>query len=131
MGNYKTTDAARYTQDHEWISTVSPYKVGISDFAQEQLGDITFVELPEVGAVLKRGGEFGDIESTKSASSLYSPVDGTVVAVNTALENDPGLVNTAPYDKGWLIEVAPDDPAQVDALMDAAAYADYLGTKGA
>lgn len=131
MGNHKTTDAARYSRDHEWISTAAPYRIGISDFAQEQLGDITFVELPEVGAVLKKGGEFGDIESTKSASSLYSPVDGAVVAVNTALENDPGLVNTDPYGEGWLIEVSVNDPSQLNALMDAAAYADYLETKGA
>lgn len=131
MGNHKTTDAARYSQDHEWISTASPYRIGISDFAQEQLGDITFVELPEVGAALKKGGEFGDIESTKSASSLYSPIDGTVVAVNAALENDPGLVNTDPYGEGWLIEVSVNDSAQIDALMDAAAYADFLETKGA
>lgn len=131
MGNRKTTDAARYSEDHEWISAAPPYRIGISDFAQEQLGDITFVELPEVGAVLKKGGEFGDIESTKSASSLYSPVDCTVVAVNAALENDPGLVNTDPYGEGWLIEVSVNDPAQLDALMDAAAYAGYLETKGA
>lgn len=131
MSHQNINDGLKYTHDHEWISATPPYRIGISHFAQEQLGDLTFVELPRAGATLVKGGEFGDIESTKSASSLYSPVDATVAAVNAALEDDPGLVNTSPYGDGWLIEVTLADPSQLDALMDAAAYAAFLEKEGA
>lgn len=116
----------RYAEDHEYVSKDKPHRIGVSDFAQDQLGDLTFVELPEAGAALEKGGEFGSLESIKSVSSLYSPVDGKVVAVNTALADDPGLVNSDPYGAGWLIEVELANPAQLDALMDVDAYKEHL-----
>ena len=112
----------RYAKDHEWISPVKPHRVGVSDFAQDQLGDLTFVELPAVGTVLAKGGEFGSLESIKSVSSLYSPVGGKVVAVNAELQDDPGLVNRDPYGQGWLIEIDAVAAADLATLMDAAAY---------
>ena len=119
-------DTVRYDAEHEWISLKAPYRIGVSDFAQDQLGDITYVELPSVGAELAKGGEFGSLESIKSVSSLYAPADCAVAAVNSALEDEPGLVNTDPYGKGWLIEVTLKAPSQLDALMDAAAYKKHL-----
>ena len=130
MSDRNLPDTVKYTKDHEWISLQAPYRIGISDFAQEQLGDLTFVDLPASGAVLKQGAEFGSLESTKSVSSLLSPVDGMVAAVNDALESDPGLVNTAPYGAGWLVEVSLADPGQLANLMDAAAYAAFLDSEG-
>ncbi len=113
----------KYAKDHEWISPARPYRVGVSDFAQDQLGDITFVELPEVGKALGIGDEFGSLESVKSVSSLYSPVAGKVVKVNAALADDPGLVNREPYDGGWIIELEPADAAGFGHLMDGKTYA--------
>ncbi len=113
----------KYAKDHEWISPASPFRVGVSDFAQDQLGDITFVELPEVGKVLGIGDEFGSLESVKSVSSLYSPVPGKVVKVNAALADDPGLVNREPYEGGWIIELEPEGGAGFGHLMDGKTYA--------
>ena len=115
-------DTLKYDEEHEWITKISPYRIGVSDFAQEQLGDLTFVELPEVGAVLAKGDEFGTLESTKSVSPLYSPVSGTVVAVNEDLADDPGLVNTDPYGDGWIIEIDPRDAGELESLMEADEY---------
>lgn len=112
----------KYAADHEWISAAAPYRVGVSDFAQDQLGDLTYVELAEVGKAISAGGEFGSLESIKSVSTLYLPVSGKIVAVNPTLQDDPGLVNTAPYGEGWLVEIEPDDPSSLDSLMDAAHY---------
>ncbi|MCC8179953.1 MAG: glycine cleavage system protein GcvH, partial [Planctomycetes bacterium] len=97
----------KYAKDHEWINAEPLYRIGVSDFAQDQLGDITFAELPEVGAELGQGDEFGTLESIKSVSSLYLPVAGKIVAVNEALINEPGLGNSDPYGKGWLIHIEP------------------------
>ncbi len=119
-------DNLKFAKDHEWIAAAKPYRVGISDFAQDQLGDLTFVELPEVGKKLEQGEEFGSLESIKSVSSLYSPVAGVVVAVNAALQDDPGLVNSDPYGEGWLIELDPAAAAELDALMDPDAYKQFL-----
>ena len=115
----------RYTAEHEWLSPLGSeptHKVGITDFAQDSLGDIVYVQLPDVGAEVKAGESFGEIESTKSVSELYAPVTGTVVARNDALTDSPDLVNTDPYGAGWLVEIRPSDPTAADALLDAGAY---------
>jgi glycine cleavage system H protein len=112
----------RYTSDHEWVAPGSPAKVGITDFAQDALGDIVYVQLPEEGATVEAGQSFGEVESTKSVSELYAPVSGTVVRRNTAVADNPELINSDPYGDGWLVEIEPDDPVSVDELLDADAY---------
>ncbi len=112
----------KYAKDHEWVSPAAPHRVGVSDFAQDQLGDITYAELPAVGDVFAAGQEFGTLESIKSVSALYLPVAGRVVAVNGALRDDPGLVNREPYGGGWLLEIEPTDAAGFAALLSAEAY---------
>ena len=116
-------DDLKYTQDHEWI--ISDGKigtVGVTDFAQESLGDVTFVELPAIGTALKKGDVFGVVESVKAASDLYVPVSGTVVEVNETLEQSPDLINSSPYDDGWIIKIEIDEPSQVDELLSPTAY---------
>jgi glycine cleavage system H protein len=119
-------DDLKYTAEHEWLrrpgAAESSVRVGITDYAQEALGDIVYVSLPEVGAELEIGTAVGELESTKSVSDVYAPVAGTVAAVNEALEGTPELVNSDPYGEGWLFELVPSDPATVEALMDAATY---------
>ncbi len=119
----------RYAKSHEWLKLESDgtATIGITDYAQNSLGDITYVQLPKVGATLSAGETFGVVESVKAASDLYSPVAGTVKAVNTGLENSPEAVNTAPYDAGWMMKLELSDPAQVSNLLDAAAYTKLLG----
>ena len=113
----------KYTEDHEWLRLVGGRaQVGITEFAAEQLGDVVYVELPAVGAALAAAAPFGVVESVKAASDLYSPVSGAVVEVNEALAAAPELVNEDPYGEGWMIEVALDDPAELDGLLDAADY---------
>jgi glycine cleavage system H protein len=114
----------RYTAEHEWLAPAEAgtFKVGITHFAQDSLGDIVFVQLPEVGAAFQAGEPLGEVESTKSVSEIYAPVSGEVVAVNPALEGAPELINTEPYGGGWLVELRPADPEAVDALLDAKAY---------
>ncbi|MDR1744137.1 MAG: glycine cleavage system protein GcvH [Planctomycetota bacterium] len=121
-----TPATLRYAKDHEWISPAAPHRVGVSDFAQDQLGDLTYVELPDVGRVLSVGDEFGSLESIKSVSSLYAPVAGKVAAVNEKLRDDPGLVNRDPYGEGWIIEVEPADAGQFAALMTGDAYSKHV-----
>lgn len=117
----------RYAEDHEWVRVEGDVvKIGISDYAQDQLGDITFVEVPEVGDVFEKGDEFGTLESTKAVSEMYMPISGEVTAVNEGLEENPGEVNTSPYEKGWIIEVKPGNPDELNELMDRAAYAAML-----
>ena len=122
----------KYTSEHEWVRSpgeaASSVRVGITDYAQEALGDIVYVSLPEVGAVLTSGVAVGELESTKSVSDVYAPFDGTVAAVNESLEGTPELVNSDPYGEGWLLELVPSDPAAVDALMDAATYRSSVGS---
>jgi glycine cleavage system H protein len=120
----------KYSDDHEWIAAAAPFRVGISDFAQSQLGDITFVEMPEVGASFAKGDEFGTLESTKSVSPLMMPLTCKVVAVNDALSDDPGLLNGDPYGQGWIVEVEPVDAGQLGELFDAAAYRKLIETSG-
>lgn len=113
----------RYTKEHEWVRAEGEgLRVGVTDYAQEALGDIVFVTLPEVGAHVSEGTPCGEIESTKSVSDVYAPVTGTVVARNEALDTSPELVNSDPYGAGWMIEIRPDDDGSSDALLDAATY---------
>lgn len=113
----------KYTKEHEWIKVEGNIgTIGITAFAQDQLGDVVFVEVPAVGRVLKAHEQFGVVESVKTVSDLYSPVAGKVVEVNGALEGTPELVNSDPYGEGWMIKVELSNPADVDALLDAAAY---------
>jgi glycine cleavage system H protein len=117
----------RYAKDHEWARAGGDStRIGIDDYAQDQLGDIVFVELPQVGDKFARGDEFGTVESVKAVSELFMPIGGEVLSVNTALEESPELVNNSPYEEGWMIEIKPDDPAEMDALMDKNAYMEML-----
>ena len=118
----------RYTKDHEWLRTEgSEAVVGITAYAAEELGDIVFVELPEIGRSLSRDETLGVIESVKTASDLYAPLAGEVVAVNEALTDAPELVNDEPYGGGWMIRLRLEDAAAAEDLMDAAAYQDTVG----
>ena len=116
-------DDIRYAESHEWAKADGDnVKVGISDYAQDQLGDIVFVEMPEVGETFDKGAEFGTVESVKAVSELYMPVGGEIAAVNAALEESPELINNTPYSEGWMIEVKADDPAELEGLMTKDAY---------
>ena len=119
-------DDLKYTSEHEWVRTPgdaeSSVRIGITDYAQEALGDIVYVSLPEVGSEVVSGAAVGELESTKSVSDVYAPLSGTVAAVNEALDGTPERVNSDPYGEGWLFELVPSDAAAVDGLMDAAAY---------
>jgi len=127
ISELKFPDDLRYAENHEWVkSDGDGAAIGISDFAQDQLGDIVFVELPQVGDRFDKGAEFGTVESVKAVSELYIPIGGEILAINTALEDAPELVNSAPYDEGWMIRVKPADPAEIDALFDKAAYLESL-----
>jgi glycine cleavage system H protein len=115
----------RYTADHEWIGTregSDALRVGITDFAQDKLGDIVFVQLPEPGTAVEAGQPLGEVESTKSVSEIFSPVTGTVRARNEQLSDEPELINSDPYGSGWLVEIEPADPTDIDDLLDAATY---------
>ncbi|MDQ6727957.1 MAG: glycine cleavage system protein GcvH [Actinomycetota bacterium] len=114
----------RYTKDHEWaMSEGDRVRVGITDYAQDALGDVVFVQLPEVGAVVEAGHTFGEVESTKSVSEVYAPLAGTVVEVNAELAEAPERLNEDPYGAGWICLLAPSDPDALAALLDAATYA--------
>ena len=117
----------RYSTDHEWLSRDgSRARVGITDYAQDALGDVVFVQLPTVGDAVKAGDTFGEVESTKSVSDIYAPVSGTVVAVNDALSDAPQLVNEDPYGEGWICEIDVSDDSQFGGLLDAAAYVELV-----
>lgn len=119
---------ARYLESHEYAKPEGGnFVIGISDHAQAELGDVVFVELPAVGKTIAKGATFGTIESVKAASDLYMPVSGTVVEVNEAVKNDPALVNKDCFGAGWLIKVAPSNPAEFDSLFDASAYGKAIG----
>ena len=116
----------KYTKDHEWIELSGDQgKVGITDFAQQQLGDVVYLELPEVGATLKAGQSFGNIESVKAVSELYAPVSGTVVEVNTALKEKPEAVNSDPH-ASWMVVLKLSDPAETGSLLDVTQYSDLV-----
>jgi glycine cleavage system H protein len=117
----------KYTDDHEWAKVEGDLVcVGISDYAQDQLGEIVFVELPETGDTFGKGDEFGSVESVKAVSEIYLPISGEIVEINEDLEDAPELVNTDCYDKGWLVKIKPDDLSEMDSLKDQAAYLEML-----
>ena len=116
-------DDIRYSESHEWAKADgAKVKIGITDYAQDQLGDIVFVEMPGIGETFAKGAEFGTVESVKAVSELYIPISGEVVAVNPALEDAPELINNSPYTDGWMIEIKPDDPSEIESLMTKDAY---------
>ena len=119
----------KYAKSHEWVRLAGDgtATVGITDYAQNSLGDITYVQLPKVGATLKAGDTFGVVESVKAASDLYAPIGGTVTEVNKALDSAPETVNSAPYEGGWILKLKVSSPDEVNALLDAAAYGKTLG----
>jgi len=113
----------RYADDHEWAKeSGDTVRIGISDYAQDQLGDIVFVELPDVGSTFNKGDEFGTVESVKAVSELYMPISGEITTINETLTDQPELVNTDPYGGGWMIEVKASDPAEMDSLKSKADY---------
>jgi glycine cleavage system H protein len=118
----------KYTAEHEWVrrdgdaGSGGTVRVGITDFAQDALGDIVYVTLPEVGATVQAGQACGEVESTKSVSDVYAPVSGTVTARNEALDASPDLLNSDPYGEGWMFDLRPDDPAELDGLLDSGDY---------
>lgn len=115
-----------YTEEHEWIKQLdgSRIRIGITDYAQDQLGDVVYVELPEAGTTVSKEDLIVEIESTKSVGEVYAPFAGTIVSVNDAVAESPELVNTSPYDEGWLAEIEVDDGIDTEGLLDAAAYRD-------
>ncbi len=113
----------RYSSDHEWVAVDGTRaRIGITDYAQDALGDVVYVQVPTLGSVVSAGDSFGEVESTKSVSDVYAPVSGTVVAINDALGESPETLNSDPYGAGWLCEIEFSDESQLTALLDAAAY---------
>jgi glycine cleavage system H protein len=120
-------DDVKYTKSHEWAKISDGIvTIGLNDYAQDQLGEIVFVELPETDDTFSKGDEFGSVESVKAVSEIYIPISGEIVEINEDLEDAPELVNESCYDKGWLIKVKPEDVSQLDDLFDKAAYLDIL-----
>jgi glycine cleavage system H protein len=121
----------KFTEDHEWLDVAGDVAtVGITDYAQEQLGDVVFVELPSVGKSFAKGDEAAVVESVKAAAEVYAPVGGEIVAVNDLLDDDPALVNTSPTDKGWFLKIRLSDPGELEGLMDEAAYDAFTAGQG-
>ncbi len=123
-------DGLRYTEDHEYVTVTDEsgvYQIGITDYAQGELGDVVYVELPMVGEIFEKKATFGTIEAVKAVSDLYCPVAGEIVAVNESLDDDPSLINSDPYGTGWMIRLRVGDEATVDALMYGAAYQALVG----
>jgi glycine cleavage system H protein len=124
----KILDDLRYTKDHEWVQIQEDgtATVGITDYAQESLGDITFVEFPAVGESFQSGETFGVVESVKAASDLFMPLDAEIIEINETLDAEPELLNSDPYEKGWLLKVKLSDASQVEHLLDASGYAEII-----
>lgn len=119
----------RYTKEHEWVNPQDgQVRVGITDYAQEELGDIVYVELPAEGQEVKRGASFATVESVKAVSDVFAPVSGRVLEVNAELEEKPELVNQSPHDRGWLAVIEPSDPQELEELMDASEYEKFIET---
>jgi len=120
-------DELRYTEEHEWVLIEDDIAtIGISDFAQDQLGDVVFVELPDVGDELEVGKTFGVVESVKAVSDVYAPLSGEVVEVNDDLPDEPEIINNSPYEDGWMVKIRISHPEEVDELMDASDYQDFI-----
>jgi glycine cleavage system H protein len=120
----------KYTAEHEWVRVSEgsrTVRIGITDYAQEALGDVVYVSLPDVGTEVAPGATFGEVESTKSVSDIYAPLPGTISARNDALDDQPGLINSDPYGDGWIVEIELSDAADLDGLLDAAAYGTLAG----
>ena len=119
-----TPEELKYTEEHEWLASTAAttVRVGITDYAQQQLGDVVFVELPEVGKAVGAGDPVGEVESTKSVSEIFAPVAGEITAVNSALDGQPELINSDPYGEGWILELSVPGADALDGLLDAAAY---------
>lgn len=118
----------RYAETHEWARLEGDkVRVGITDYAQDHLGDLTFVEFPQVGDVLEKGAQCGSLESTKAVSEIFMPVGGEILAINQALADSPGLINSDPYGDGWIVEIKPERPEEMQSLLSAAAYREMLG----
>ena len=121
----------KYSREHEWVRLDGDIAtVGISQFAQEQLGDVVFVELPDLGRTVEQNGDAAVVESVKAASEVYAPVSGEVIEVNSELEDDPELVNRAPTGDGWFIKIRLNDPSQLDGMMDEATYNEFVASQG-
>ena len=121
----------KYSREHEWVRLDGDIAtVGISKFAQEQLGDVVFVELPDLGKAVEQNGDAAVVESVKAASEVYAPVSGEVIEVNSKLEDDPELVNRAPTGDGWFIKIRLSDPSQLDGMMDEATYNEFVASQG-
>lgn len=123
-------DDLRYTAEHEWVRSTagsSTVRVGITDYAQEALGDVVYVSLPDVGITVEKGGAVGEVESTKSVSDIYAPLSGTVTSRNDQLDEHPELINSDPYGEGWMIEIEVADETEIGALLDAGAYGTLSG----
>ena len=121
--SHQTPEDLKYTKEHEWLRSLGEtVEIGITAFAADQLGDVVFVELPEVGSVIAAGEPFGVVESVKSVSDLFAPLTGTVTEINSGLEDAPELVNESCYGDGWIIRIKPDDPQAIEGLLSAAAY---------
>ena len=127
----ETPNDRRYTREHEWVKLDGDIAtVGITDFAQSELGDVTYIEMPQVGREINQGESFGVVESVKAVSDVYAPVSGEIVEVNGALEAQPETVNTSPYEDAWLIKLRVQNPGQLEQLLDAAAYQQHVQATG-
>lgn len=130
MAELKTPSELKYTKNDEWLKIEGDTAtIGISDYAQDALNDIVYVEFPDVGASLKQGATFGVVESVKAASDIFMPVGGTVTEVNKLLEDTPETINTDPYGQGWLIKIKLSDAAEASSLMDSGAYIEYCASR--
>ena len=130
MAEWKTPEDLKYTENDEWIRVSgNTARIGLTDYAQDNLSDLVFVELPDVGDTLTKGEVFASVESVKAASDVYAPASGKVIAVNTALDNAPETINSDPYGEGWIVEIELSNPADVNDLLDAAAYAKHCASR--
>ena len=126
-----TPNDRRYTREHEWVKVDGDIAtVGITDFAQSELGDVTYVEVPQVGQQVGQGESFGVVESVKAVSDVYAPVSGEIVEVNSALEAQPELINSSPFEDAWLIKIRVSDPGQLESLLDAEGYQQHVQATG-